>query len=467
MTLSQALVRALRASAAQPLPEPVAQAALLHFVDALGVGLAAAGSAVGTPYRNATSALATGGPSSVFGSAAGAAPADAALLNGGYMHSLEFDDTHTGSIMHGSSVIASAALAAAEASGASGAALLGAYVRGWEALARFGLAAPGRFHSRGFQATSVGGALAAALVAAELRGLDEDTTVAAVGIALSQAGGVMEFLSNGSSVKSLHPGWAAHGGVLAAQLAACGMTGPLTAIEGRCGLFAQFCDDAAALERFAAMLEDIGTRWHLPDAAFKLYPCCHYLHPFIEAAGLLAGRGVAADAIRGIVCEVPAGAAPVICEPWARALDPVDGHAARWSLPIVVATRLIEGRVDLATFEQPASAAVRALARKTRWVPLADARFPQRFEAVVTCELSGGERVSVRVDDVDGNHTRPPSAERVLEKFRANAARSLTAEGVAALEQSCLTLPAAPSLAPLRAALGRLNAPSRSTPRST
>ena len=139
-----------------------------------------------------------GGPSTVFGSAVGASVADAALINGGLMHSLEFDDTHTGSIMHGSSVVAAAALAAAEASNASGAALLGAYARGWEALARLGLAAPGRFHSQGFQATSIAGTFAAALVAAELAGLTEDQTVSALGIALSQSSGVMEFLTNGS-----------------------------------------------------------------------------------------------------------------------------------------------------------------------------------------------------------------------------------------------------------------------------
>ena len=99
---------------------------------------------------------------------AGAAAADAALVNGGLIHSLEFDDTHTASIEHGSSVIAAAALAVGEARGASGAALLGAFARGWEVLIRFGLAAPARFQAHGFMSTSVGGALASALLASEL-----------------------------------------------------------------------------------------------------------------------------------------------------------------------------------------------------------------------------------------------------------------------------------------------------------
>ncbi len=369
------------------------------------------------------------------------------------MHSLEFDDTHTGSIMHGSSVIAAAALAAGEAQGSSGAALLGAYARGWEALARFGLAAPGGFHAQGFQATSVAGTLAAALVAAELASLSEDQCVAALGISLSQSSGVMEFLSNGSSVKSLHSGWAAHGGVLAALLARAGMSGPETSLEGRWGLFRQFADDEGAAEKFRALLDDLGSRWHLPDAAFKFYPCCHYLHPFIEAAGILAERGVRAGDVKAIVCEVPAGAAPVICEPWERALEPATGHAARWSLPIVVAAQLVEGKVDLATFEQPASAPVRALAKRIRWVPLENARFPERFEAVINCETLSAQSHTVRIDDVDGNRTRPPSAERVSGKFRANAARALAPGAVESLVRAAERLYAAPDLQALGRAL--------------
>jgi 2-methylcitrate dehydratase PrpD len=450
------LVQALRACAEQSLPAEVGAAARLHFLDALGVGLAATSAQAGAAYRGLGLALAVGGPSSVFGQAQGAAPADAALINGGLMHSLEFDDTHTGSIIHGSSVVAAAALAVAQAQRSSGLEMLGAYVRGWEALARFGLADPGGFHAQGFQPSSVAGTLATAWVAAELMHLSEDQTLAAMGIALSQSSGVMEFVTNGSSVKSLHPGWAAHAGVLAAQLAQAGMTGPETALEGRWGLFAQFARDPQAASRFEESLSDLGQRWHLPDAAIKFHPCCHYLHPFIEAAGLLAQRGVQVVQIKAVVCEVPQGAAPVICEPWARALNPANGHAARWSLPITVAMRWVEGRVDVTSFERPASADVRALAQKISWVPLAHARFPQHFEAVITCELTNGEKITQRVDDVDGNHTRPPSDERVLAKFNANAALTLKPEGVALLQQTLQDLESASQVTAIGQALGQL-----------
>ena len=457
MTLARELVGALRAASQAPLREDVALAARLHLLDACGVGLAAAGSPVGAAYRDFAKDVACGGPATVLGQPAGAAAADAALVNGGLIHSLEYDDTHTASIQHGSAVIAAAALAVGEARGASGAALLGAFARGWEVLIRFGLAAPARFHAHGFMSTSVGGALASALLASELLGSSEDQSVAALGISLSQASGVMEFLTNGSSVKSLHPGWAAHGGVVAALLARSGMTGPETSLEGRHGLFRQFAGDEEAPERFRALIGDIGRKWHLPDAAYKFYPCCHYLHPFVEAAGVLAQRGIGADDAARILCRVPAGEAPIICDPWERKQAPETGHAARWSLPIAVATRLVEGKVDLATFESPAGAAVRELAGRIRWEPLPGARFPERFEAEVVCETKAGRTETVRIDDVYGNRTRPPGAEAILAKFRANAARSLPNAAIASVARAVEELAGAPDLGALSRALRQVS----------
>jgi len=453
VTLARELVKALRSVRARPLPENVALAARLHLLDAVGVGLASAESPVGAAYRDFARDVARGGPATVFGQSSGATAADAALINGGLIHSLEFDDTHTASIAHGSAVIAAASLAVGEAQGASGAALLAAFARGWEVLIRFGLASPLGFPSRGYQTTAVCGTLAAALVASDLLRLTEDQSIAAIGISLSQASGVFEFLTNGSSVKSLHPGWAAHGGVVAALLARSGMTGPETSLEGRYGLFRHFAGDEAAAERFRALVDDIGLTWHLPNAAYKFYPCCHYLHPFIEAAGILSERGVRAEDVGSILCRVPAGEAAVICEPWESKQAPETGHAARWSLPIVVATRLVEGKIDLATFESPASAAVRELARRIRWEPLPDARFPQRFEAEIVCEKRTGATETVPIDDVYGNHTRPPETAAILAKFRANAARSLQAEAIDSVERAVQGLMAARNVGALSRAL--------------
>ncbi len=447
MSASRELVRAL--AGAGPLPEAAGAAARLHFLDALGAGLAAASASAGKPYR-AYARGAAAGDATALGRAAGISAGEAALVNGGLIHSLEFDDTHAASIVHGSSVLAATALAAGEAAGASGAAILDAYARGWELLVRLGLAAPGAYQARGFQVTPVGGALAAAWLACRLRGLAEEQTVAAIGIALSQASGVMEFLSNGSSVKSLHPGWAAHAGLAAASLASAGMTGPETSLEGRFGFFRQFAGDAAAADRFSALMQDLGTRWHLQEAAFKFYPCCHYLHPFIEAAGKLA---VSPDDVESIVCRVPAGEAPVICEPWATKRSPATPHAARWSLPVVVAARLVLGKVDFDFFEKEIEPEVLRFAQRISWQPLAGARFPERFEAELECSLRAGGTQRIRIEDVYGNPSRPAGRDAVLAKFRSNAARTLKAEAVDALIDAVERMEDSPSAGSLSAAL--------------
>ena len=459
MTLSRQLARCIRAIGLRDIPNEIRACGRLHFLDAIGVGLAAAGTGVGSPYLDAAQMLGGSGRASVLGTNLARDAATAALLNGGLMHSLEFDDTHTGSIVHGSAVLASAALAIAQEVDASGEQMLRAYVLGWEVLVRMGLAAPGGFQARGFQVTPVGGTLAAALQAAEVLGLNEDKTIAALGIALSQASGVFEFLTNGSSVKSMHPGWAAHAGIVAARLAAAGLDGPETALDGRMGLFRQFTTGGdEAIARFAASLETLGTQWHIADAAYKFLPCCHYLHPYVEALDQLGP--VTATIIRAIECRVAPGAAQIVCEPWSLKQSPATGHAARWSLPIVLAARLIDGHIGHATFAAPASDAVRDLARRISWKPMQTTAFPQRFEADMTVTFTDGREQACRVDDVLGGATRPASSELVKAKFRANAALCLGAEAIKRLEVAIDTLDQAPA-----AQLGtHLAAPRRGSP---
>ncbi len=439
MTLSRRLAQRIRAITVADIPADVRATARLHLLDAIGVGLASAGTGVGAPYLEAATSLGGHGRASIFGSAVTRDASTAALLNGGLIHGLEFDDTHPGSIVHGSAALAPAAIAMAQETEASGEDLLRAYLIGWEVLVRVGLAAPGGFQARGFQVTSVGGTLVAALQAAEILKLDQDHTVAALGIGLSQASGVFEFLTNGSSVKSMHPGWAAHAGIVAARLAAAGLTGPETAIDGRMGLFRQFADDGeAAVERFATLLTTLGQHWHITEAAYKFLPCCHYLHPYVEALDQLGSTAPAE--IRSIHCLVAPGAAQVICEPWPRKLAPTTGHEARWSLPIVLAARLIDGTVGHATFAAPASVAVRDLAQRVTWSPMHANAFPQRFEAVVIVTRADGSECRCRVDDVFGGATRPASADQIKAKFRDNAALCLDAAAVARQEGAIDTL---------------------------
>jgi len=447
MTIARQLVRKWREAPA--LPDAVAQLAKMHLLDSIGVGLAASRQPAGEAYRRLSADLSHDGPASIFGASTGAATAEAALINGGLIHSLEYDDTHTGSIAHGSSVMTASALAVAESAGASGSDMLRAYVLGWETLIRIGKAAPGSFQACGFQVTSVGGSLVSALIAADLGKLDDERMLAALGIALSQASGVFEFLSNGSTVKSLHPGWAAHSGVMAASLAKSGLTGPETAFEGRFGLFRSFARDADGADRFTSGVESLGQQWQLMEAAFKFHPCCHYIHPFIEAAVRLQTLGVKSADVDQLVLHVPEGASGVICEPWEEKLTAASGHAMRWSLPLVFASQMIHGKVGLETFNQPPERDVFDFARRISWRPMRDARFPERFEAEALCKLRSGEDHRVRIDDAFGNASRPPAYGEVLKKFRTNVSCIVQADRADALASEIMAIDRSNSLKPI------------------
>jgi 2-methylcitrate dehydratase PrpD len=403
------------------LPDDVSDAARLHLLDALGVGVA--GSVRG-PLRDLPGVARAygGGRSTVLGAGTTTAASVAALVNGSLIHSLEYDDTHVASIVHGSSTVAAAALAVAEEVEAGGHELLSAFALGWEALVRLGLASPGTLQARGFQTTSALGPFAAALVSGLLHRDPVDTMVEALGIAGSQAGGTFAFLADGDTIKAGQPAWAAHSGLWAADLARGGMTGPESVLEGKLGFYELYASDPGAAERLRSELSDLGKQWHLTGAAFKLIPCCHFIHPFVEALGDALSSGVAPAEVASIHCFVPRGAAAIIAEPWEARQHPASPHDARWSLPYVLAGRVVDGQVGLDLFEAPIGGDRLDLSRRITHELWDDSGFPAVFPARLTVTTVSGRTIEASVDDVMGGVRRPVAPGTVVDKARDNLA---------------------------------------------
>jgi len=455
ISLTRRLTRFAAGLRLEDIPAPVVRAAKLHFLDAIGVGLAASTVPLSAEWSDSARRIGGvgGGRATAFGRAEGLSATMAALANGALVHSLEYDDTHIGSVVHGGAVAAPTALAVAEECGADGARLLTGFIAAWESMIRLGLAAPGAYQANGFQISAAGGAIGAAVAAAAIRGLAEDQAVSAIGIAGSQASGLLEFLSDGSTVKALNPGWAAHTGIAAVVLAEAGMTGPETVLEGRFGFLASFARDPDAAARLAGHLDDLGEVWHLPDAAFKLYPCCHYIHPFLEAMQALVNGGLKLPEIAAITCHVPPPAAPLICEPWERRQHPASGYDGKWGLAYFLAALLVDGRVDVATFAGAPDPAVVEVARRITWRPMKEHHFPERFEALVEIGLTDGTARSHRIDSVRGAPDRPIPQADVEAKFRANAVRALPPPSVERLIESILSLERMETPAPMTSVL--------------
>src|SRR5207248_6358978 len=140
--------------------------------ETIGCGLAAHALGVAGEGRTAMAELGGEGHASVLGLDSGLPPANAAFANAMLCHGLDFDDTHSDSVAHVSVVVCPAAIAAGEANGSTGRAVLTAIVGGNEVVTRVGMAASGQFHARGFHPTAICGVFGAVTAASRLAGVD-------------------------------------------------------------------------------------------------------------------------------------------------------------------------------------------------------------------------------------------------------------------------------------------------------
>jgi 2-methylcitrate dehydratase PrpD len=411
-------------------PAVVAQATLL-VLDTIGNALAAACEDFARAVIDVAGRL--GGPpeSVVLGSRARVGAANAVLANATLAHGLDFDDTREDAIVHTGCVAVTTALAVGEALGATGRAILEAAIAGVEVMCRVGLAVPGALHERHFHPTAITGSFAAAAAAGKLSGLGEAELVRAFGIAGSQASGIIEYLADGSSTKRLHPGWAAHAGIVAALLARAGFTGPGTVLEGAHGLYRAFAGghDASRLE---AQLGSLGRTWEIAELTFKPYPCGSIAQPYMDCAARLRARGTRADDVRAVVCRTAAGPVPRLWEPLARKHVPPNGYAAKFSLPYLVAVVLVKGRAGLAEFTDDAvrDGAVLRVAERVRYEVDATIDYPRQFIGDVEVALADGRILRERQDRPRGGPDAPLTRAELEAKFRGNAALALPADRI-------------------------------------
>src|SRR5207249_2558845 len=248
----------------RPSVTPSAARRLARFVVALepndvpGCSLAAARYDFGRAARATAERLGGKPESTVVGSAIRAAAANAVLANATLAHGLDFDDTREDAIVHTRCVAVPTSLAVGEATGASGDVSRRARrPRQVPCAALPSDRSRRRVRRRG--------------AAGKLYRLTEDGLVRAFGICGSQAAGIIEYLADGSWTKRLHPGWAAHGGVIAALLAQSGFTGPETVFEGEHGFYRAFAGEVEP-ERLDGLLASLGRVWELDQLTFKPYP---------------------------------------------------------------------------------------------------------------------------------------------------------------------------------------------------
>lgn len=311
----------------------------------------------------------------------------AALINGSASHTAELDDIFRDGIYHPGAPTISAALALAQAYGASGDVFLRAVIAGYETSTRIG-AAMGRAHYRYWHNTGTIGVFGACAASASVLGLDRARTAHALATVTTFAAGLQQAFRMDSMSKPLHAGRAAEAGVTAALAAREGVTGSLDAIDGEAG-FGRAMSDGPDWEKAFATL---GSAFHIARMTFKNHACCG--HTFAAIDGALAAQaalGVAADDI----ARVQVGSYRASLEV-SGIEDPRTPAEARFSLKYVVAHALRHGSVRLAAFESEriGDPATRDLMQRidASIDPALDAAFPAQRAARVAIETTDGRR---------------------------------------------------------------------------
>ena len=413
---ARALSDFLQALSLASLPPSAIESAQQALLDTLGCALFGAPQPWSQIMTAEVLAEQTRGRSTIVGrSEAVAAPA-AALCNGTAAHGFELDDHLDQAIVHPGAIVVSAALAAAEASGASGERLLAGIVAGYEMLDRVGLAMGVQPAQRGYHKTALAGPLGAAIAAAVAMRLPADQAFTAVGLACATASGTKAFATGagGGMEKRMHAGRAAEAGVRMAQLASRGFTAPPTALDGRFGLLEVISGDAARPQLLAAGL---GARWAIEHVYVKIYPCCAWIQAAVQQ--LVAMRGARPLGISEID-RVRIGVS-AYAQTQNGALEPVDTMGAQFSIPYCCSLALLGDPADPAMYAGQAieDADRRALARRIEIVvdPEMEAAYPYHYGARVELTLANGERKADAVLDPHGMPADPCTASELLAKF--------------------------------------------------
>lgn len=436
-------------------PTALARRAKMSILDAFGIGLAS------THYdfaRNLTAALREiggAGDYPVIGSRLRLPQRDAAHLNGTLIHGLDFDDTHTESVVHTSASAVPTMFIAGLANDASGAEALAAFIIAAECSSRIGAAARGGFHEKGYHPTGVVGAFGSTLGAGYLYGLSESQLLDAQGIVLSKASGSLQFLDDGAWTKRNHPGWASVCGQTAAVMARHGYFGPREPYLGRFGLYPLHMSDGREINP-DKLTNGLGESWEMSNIAFKPYPACHLTHAFADAARALKDtHGFAIADIDRIVAHVHEGEIPVICEPSVSKIRPQNSYDAQFSVNYVIAAALVRDRFGLAELEDDAlgDPAILDLCAKTSYVEDPDSAYPDYYSGAVDICLNDGTRLHHREQMNRGSAENPMSDDDITTKFLDNATRTLARADAETVMRLVLELESQPNLEPLANAL--------------
>ena len=396
----------------EDIPEPVVRKTEDLLVDWFGSAVAGHGSRPVESIKRFAQAMGpTSGASEVIIDRTRTSPYLAAMANAAASHVAEQDDVHNGSVFHPATIVFPAAVAVAQAIGASGEDLLVACIAGYEVGIRVGEFL-GRSHYKIFHTTGTAGSLAAAAAVGHLLKLSPAQMNHAFGSAGTQAAGLWEFLRDAADSKQLHTAHAAGTGLMSAYLARQGFTGAKCILEGAQGMAAGMSTDADVRK----LTDGLGQRWATVETSFKYHASCRHTHPAADALlQVVKAHQLKLSDIAQVVTHVHQGAIDVL----GPVVDPSTVHQSKFSMGTVLALVAQYEHAGLAEFDAHfRDAAIMSLRDKVEMVldEEVDTAYPQRWIGKVTVTTTDGRVLQGRVDEPKGDPGNTLSREEIESK---------------------------------------------------
>ncbi|MFH1349695.1 MAG: MmgE/PrpD family protein [Pseudomonadota bacterium] len=365
--------------------------------------------------------------------------ANAALANGTAVHSFELDDLHKVSIVHPGGIAIPPALAMAERiGGCAGKEFLSSLVAGYEVAIRVGMSVGTSHLQRGFHPTGTNGAFGAGAAAGRILRLDAEKMTHDLGIAGTQAAGLMA-AQYSAMVKRMHAGRAAQSGVYGALLAQRGFTGITNILEAGYGGYCNVMSDVSNLD---LITEGLGERYETGRVGFKPYAAGGSTHTGHEAVkSIMTKNSLSEDMIDRI--KIHATTATFLHTSWEY--KPEGVTAAQMNMQYVIAVTVLEGEIfiDQFTEDKINDPKTMEFSRKVEVIPDPDldklgTEF--RHSVIAKVKTKDGKTFTERVDSAKGSEKRPLSPHEVIQKYTALAGKALSESRVAELRDMVFDL---------------------------
>jgi aconitate decarboxylase len=426
----------------EQIPDEVRERLQLLILDALGCALYGAGLEWCRILRGTLASVDKSTACTLWGTLERLSAPHAALANGTQVQGFELDDVHRAGVLHVGAVVLPALLAIAEMRrGMSGREFLAAAAAGYEVGPRVGLCMGPEHIGQGWHSGATVGVFAAGAAAARALRLPLEKTVHALGIAGTQAAGLMA-AQYGAMVKRMHAGRASQSGLYGALLAEQGFTGIENVFEAEYGGFCTTFSRSQDRFRLPELTAGLGTLWQTMGVALKFYACVGSNHTTLDALRALQAkhRFGAADIER-----ITVHGSQVTADHVGWKYEPAGMTAAQLNLPFCVATLLLEGGCFVDEFQPGAERDPRRMALASRVSVLADSAITakgakHRHEVRVEVALRDGRRLTGTQATPRGSDQNFAAEAEIIAKFEKLAAHALPVKRVAQLRDTVLHL---------------------------